>query len=127
MEQRNINAKNMVSSDQAIKDSDLKFRIELECGGLDLSRDRVECEVSAGNVILPIPSIGEEPDLSNDATTTYDPEDPNAIYVCFNTSVLPCTSVWLTVTAYVPDEDFPDGYRKEIAKTKLCNLYPKTQ
>ena len=117
----------MVSSKQAIKDSDLKFRIEVECGGLDLSRDRVECEVSAGNVILPIPSIGEEPDLNNDATTTYDPEDPNAIYVCFNTSILPCTSVWLTVTAYVPDEDFPDGYRKEIAKTKLCNLYPKTQ
>ena len=117
----------MESENQPIKESDLKFRVEIQCEGLDISRDRIECEINAGHVILPIPSIGDEPDTENDAATTYDPEDPNAIYICFNTTVLPCTSVWLNVIAYVPDDDFPDGYRKEIARTKLCNLYPKHQ
>jgi len=33
-----------------------------------------------------------------------------------------CSAMFLTVHAFVPDEDFADGYREEIERVKLCYL-----
>lgn len=112
---------------KTIKGTDLKYRVEINCSGLDVSIDRVECTVVGGGTSLPIPPLGEQADLEHDARTLYNEDEENVLYICFNTSVFPNTSLHLIVKAYVPDEDFPDGFRTEIAKTKLCDLYPSTQ
>lgn len=112
----------MNSETRVIQGSDLKFRIEIESESFDTSRDSVTCEISAGEVSFTIPAPNTS-NYGNDAAMIYDEENPNVIYICFNTTILPCTSVYLTVKVHIADDDFPDGYRTEISRVKLCTLY----
>lgn len=108
---------------KVIHGSDLKYKIEIESESFDTSTDSVTCEISAGDVSFVIPQPNES-SHGNDAAMIYDDEDSKVIYVCFNTSRLPlCTPVYLTVKVHIADDDFPDGYRTEISKVKLCTLY----
>ena len=112
----------MSSETRIIQGSDLKYRIEIESESFSTSTDSVTCEISAGEVSFTIPAPNTS-NYSNDAAMIYDDEDPKVIYICFSTEALPCTSVYLTVKVHIVDDDFPDGFRTEISRVKLCTLY----
>lgn len=45
-------------------------------------------------------------------------------YVCFNTADFGAGKYYATLTAYVPDSDFPDGLRTEVKKFELDTVEP---
>ncbi len=40
--------------------------------------------------------------------------------VCFDSNDMGVGEVWMISYAYIPDSDFPDGFRTEVNKTRLC-------
>lgn len=117
----------MTYDDTAIQGTDLKFRVEIECPGLDLSVDEIEVFISSRSNEIPVVHTDSMAGggLEDKAAWFADPDAVNAIYVCIPTRHLPCAALWLVVKAYVPDPDFPDGERTEISRLKLCTLTPQ--
>ena len=110
--------------DNAIQGTDLKFRVEIDCSGFDLSEDELEIAILARKKEIPVPHLDSlsGDDLSGKAAWLCDPDAVNTIYVCIPTRGLPQTVLWLLVKAHVPDPDFPSGERVEIATLQLCTL-----
>lgn len=117
----------MANNDIAIQGTDLKYRVEINCPDFDLSVDELEVFVTSRSNDMPVAHTDSLSDdgLENKAAWFADPDACNAIYVCIPTRNLPCAALWLMVKAHVPDPDFPDGERTEIAKLKLCTITPQ--
>ena len=89
--------------------TDLKFIIEIESPGFDITRDDFEVllEGGEGSVLL------RKEDIVR---------DDNNWYICFSTKDLGAGLVYATVTAHVPDDDFEDGIRDEVDKYVIADI-----
>lgn len=90
--------------------SEQKYRVTLRADGFDMDRDDYEIIITSGKKTITL----HRPDVLID--------DKGNHYIAIDTTGFKRGDVYATVYAYVPDEDFPDGVRTEIAKVKLTTL-----
>lgn len=94
---------------RVIRGTDLKFLINIECSGFSMDDDDFYCVVTCGKSEVTIPKA--EMAIGDDG-----------FLMTVKTDGMSCSAMYLTVHAFVPDEDFADGYREEIERAKLCYL-----
>lgn len=92
------------------KGTELKFLVELECEGFDITRDDFNIEVVRGSVSQVI----QKAEM---------PHDEEGYYLCFDTADFGTGVINAIITAYVPDTDFADGIRTEKLKVELTTSY----
>ena len=89
---------------------ELKYAVRITASGFSMDGDDFEIVVSCGSRKR---TYAKE-DLLLDLQGNY--------YLAIDTSEFKKGDLYATVYAYVPDDDFPDGKRTEIYKTKLTTL-----
>lgn len=87
----------------------LKYAVSLSSPGFDLQRDEFSVDIIRGPKRIHF----EKEDLVVDENGKY--------YVCFDTMELGGGIIEAIITAFVPDEDFDDGIRTEVAKLRLLS------
>lgn len=88
----------------------LKYIIEIGSSGFSMESDRFTVDIMRGNNAMHF----EKYDMETD--------DQGNWYVCFDTLALGTGRVTAKVTAYVPDDDYEDGFRVEVQKIDLVNI-----
>ena len=91
------------------KGTELKFKVELESGGFDMSRDDFELEVVSGTTSVTL----QKEDLH---------EEDGSYYAYVDTMELDTGQVKVIGKACVPDTGASGGIRQEIAVAQLCTL-----
>lgn len=87
--------------------TELKFAFTITADGFDMDTDDYEITLSCGGKRLPVPK-----------EDIVDGEDGH--YLLVDTSQFPSGTLRMVVTAQVPDDDFGDGMRAEVAALDLC-------
>lgn len=87
--------------------TELKYAITITSPGFDMGKDNFEVTLKRGSKSLHF----TKDDLVVDEDGQY--------YVCFDSADLGTGMVAAVITAYVPDDDFPDGLRTEVYKMDL--------
>lgn len=96
--------------------TELKVKVTIEAGGFDMNRDNFTIDVKRKN--------------SNEIIRHFEKSDLLQIdngggwFMLLDSSELGTGTICAVVTAYVPDEDFKDGFRKEVQKVTLFNVTP---
>ena len=90
--------------------SELKYLVEITAGGFNMMDDNFEIEVSVGNK----KKIYAKSDLLIDQEGNF--------YLVIDSSEFKSGDMYATTFVYIPDNDFPDGLRTEIEKTKLTRI-----
>lgn len=90
--------------------ADLKFLVELTAPGFDMDDDDFTIELKGRSASK---TFSKE-DLVTDGEGNW--------YCCFNSTAFGAGVIQVVITAYVPDDDFEDGYRTEINKYNLINV-----
>lgn len=87
--------------------TNLKYKLEIEAEGFSMDTDGFEVDITCG-------MKSQHFDKENLET-----DDQGNWYVCFDTQALGPGRLFATVTAYVPDDDYPDGLRREVERLEL--------
>lgn len=87
---------------------DLKIAVSYEAQGFDMERDNFEVSLKVGNTILKTYSKAE---VSLDESGTW--------FIPVVAEDLKPGNIEVIFRAFVPDTDFPNGYRRDIDKKKL--------
>lgn len=90
--------------------TELKFLVEIGAGGFSMADDRFTVDIMRGNNVLHF----EKEDMELDRNGNW--------YVCFDTLALGTGIVTAKITAYIPDDDYVDGFRTEIQKMTLLTI-----
>ena len=90
--------------------ADLKFLVELTAPGFDMDDDDFTVTLTGRKV----EKVFHKQDLVTDGEGHW--------YCCFNSTEFGPGVIQVILTAYVPDDDFEDGYRTEINKYNLINV-----
>lgn len=96
--------------DEAFLGTEKKYLIKIESSGFDMETDDFEIEIKRGPKTIHL----EKSDLVQDVEGNF--------FITFDTQELGAGGVSMTVTAHVPDEDFPDGIRDEVDKFKFLRI-----
>ena len=88
------------------------YLIEIGAGGFDMLRDKFSVDILRGPNCLHF----DKADMEVDESGHW--------YVCFDTMALGTGKVTAKVTAFVPDTDYPDGFRSEVQKIDLVIIKP---
>lgn len=91
----------MAQEDRYYLGSDLKFKIEITASGFDQSTDNYTVDLYCGNKKI---SYKKEDIVEQDSN----------YYLLVDTSLLKPGTMKLVITAFVPDDTFDSGVRKEI-------------
>lgn len=89
----------------------LKFAISISSPGFNMTEDDFTVDIRRGAKTIHF----DKEDLVVDENDQY--------YVCFDTAELGGGVVEAIITAFVPDDDFSDGIRTEVAKITLLSVY----
>lgn len=89
--------------------TDLKFRLDIEASGFSQDADRYEVTLIQGNQKWDVP-----------ASDIVEGEDGH--YLLVDTTQFRNGLVRMVVTAYIKDNDFPKGVRREVAAMDLCYI-----
>lgn len=101
-----------MTQDFIIKGTELKYKVAITASGFDMDSDDFFFTVSCGGVSKTILK----------ADCIYDNEN---WYLCFDTSGFNPGRMTVETTAVIPDTDFADGYRTEVASSVLGILKPE--
>ena len=99
-----------LSNDSTYIGTRLKYVLEIAAQGFSMEKDRFCVDICRGPNTLHFDKL----DLEFDDDGNY--------YVCFDSLALGTGKVYAVVTAYVPDTDYPDGFRKEVQKIDLLQI-----
>lgn len=89
--------------------TDLKFKIDIQADGFDMEYDDFSVALKCGNNTIEVP----KENIVNDGEGNW--------FILVSTDAFRGSGlVSMIVTAYVPDEDFPSGIRREVEKIELC-------
>lgn len=102
----------MLSDDQIYIGTELKYLVEVGAQGFDMANDRFTVDIMRGPNLIHF----EKEDMELDENGNY--------YVCFDTMALGTGKVTAKIIAYVPDTDYPDELRTEVAKIDLVVIQP---
>lgn len=92
-----------------IRGTKVKHLVQIECPGFNMDDDDFSCVTTCGDVTV----VTEKSDMAI---------DDDGFYFVLDTVDFPCSTVYLTVVAQVPDPDFPGGFRTEKARKQLFNV-----
>lgn len=98
--------------------TEVKYLVKIESCGFDMVADDFEITIKRGTTSRTF----HKNDLIEEVITI--PEEVHNFYLCFDTSYFGPGVLTAIVKAYVPDNDFPDGYRTEIEKFDLMTSLP---
>lgn len=98
--------------------TEVKYLVNIESCGFDMVADDFEITIKRGTTSRTF----HKNDLIEEVITI--PEEVHNFYLCFDTSYFGPGVLTAIVKAYVPDNDFPDGYRTEIEKFDLMTSLP---
>ena len=87
----------------------LKYLVEITAGGFSMENDDFNIVLSVGRKTRKF----EKNELVNDG---------EHFYLVFDTAEFCIGELNATVTAYVPDTDFPDNIRTEVYKVRLTTI-----
>jgi hypothetical protein len=90
--------------------TDLKFLISIEAQGFSMDLDDYKIVLRCKNVQKTV--------TKNDIVV----DDQNNHYLCVDSTQFGPGMLQMVVYAYVPDEDFPDNDRAEVAVLNLCEI-----
>lgn len=90
--------------------TEVNYRVGIIAAGFSMADNDFTVEIVRGMKHL----LFNKSDLATDASGNY--------YVCFDTAQLGTGVASAIITAYVPDEFFPDGYRTEVQKFDLLTI-----
>lgn len=96
--------------ERAFIGTELKFLVEIEAGGFSMVDDDFTVTIKRGSK----QKVFAKTDLARDAEDNF--------YVCFDSAEFGSGMIQAVVTAYVPDTDFPDGFRTEVFLMDLVNV-----
>lgn len=107
--------------DEAFLGTEKKYLIKIESSGFDMETDDFEVLLKRGGNTL---TIRKEDMVVEPYTVIVDNVEVTKknYYICFNTADLGPGVVSMTVTAHVPDTDFPDGIRDEVDKFNFLRI-----
>ena len=91
--------------------TELKYQLDITCEGFDMLQDDFKVIVKTGTNREVTITKGEMILTENDK-----------FIFTIDTAILGTGKYYLTVVAYVPDEDFDDGLRTEVMKETLCEV-----
>lgn len=99
-------------NDNPVKGTELKYQVVIAAEGFSMDNDDWSVTITRGRI-----------------SQTFDKADcihgEGGWYVCFDTAVFGPGDYYATLTAYVPDSDFPDGLRTERKKIYLRYVEPE--
>ena len=90
--------------------TDLKFELDITASGFDMAEDDYEITLVSNNRSYDVES--------KDIVTSTDGKQ----YLLVDTTKFPSGLIKMVVTAYVPDDDFPNAVRREVTKADLCYI-----
>lgn len=90
--------------------TELKYALNISAEGFSMAEDNFRVELKCG----PRSIVLEKDDLTRDGEDNY--------YITFDSREIGPGRITAIITAYVPDEDFEDGLRTEIAKVDLAYI-----
>lgn len=93
--------------------TDLKFEIDIDCAGFSMQDD---------NFIINLVQNNKSVEVRKSQLI----EDDNNYYLPVDTTQFKPWTVKMVVTAYVPDDDFPNGIRREVAVSDLFTVKKTT-
>jgi hypothetical protein len=99
-----------VIEDEAFLGTEKKYLLEIKSAGFDMETDDFNVTIKRGANVITL----KKEDLVQDHEGNF--------YITFDTSDLGTGVASVTVTAYVPDSDFPDGLRTEVEKFNLVRI-----
>ena len=91
--------------------TDLKFKITITADGFDQSSDDYKIELYCGNTQITI-----------NKSDIYTDPDTGDFYLLVETSKLRPGLLKMVVTAYVNDDAFPSGVRKEVTVQNIAYI-----
>jgi len=94
------------TKDKTYLGTELKYKVTITASGFSMDDDDWSVTISRGKISKSFPK-----------SECIHGED--GWYVCFDTSELGAGQYIATITALVPDDDFPDGFRTEVQKITL--------
>lgn len=89
--------------------TELKYLVEITAAGFSMATDDFNIVLSRGSHSVTF----EKSDLVTDGENYY---------LVFDTAQFRTGDLYYTITAYVPDNDFPDGLRTEVFKKRLTTI-----
>lgn len=89
--------------------TDLKFKLGISCTGFSMADDDFSVTLVQGNVSIVV-------------TKDEMVEDAGDYYLLVDTTQFKPGELKMIVTAYVPDDDFPGGTRREVNVAYLCSI-----
>lgn len=101
-----------LSKDEIYIGTELKYLVEIGAQGFSMDKDRFTVDIMRG------------PNTIHFEKTDMEFDDNGNYYVCFDTLSLGTGVVTAKVTAYVPDTDYPDGFRTEVQRIDLITIKP---
>ena len=91
--------------------TELKFLVTMTATGFSMDTDNWSVTVTRGRISKTFPKT--------DCIRGTD-----GWYLCFDSAEFGPGQYYATLTAYVPDNDFPDGMRTEVTKVPLPPVEP---
>ena len=88
--------------------TELKFTLDIQSEGFDMADDDFKVVIKNTKSSVEI--------LKSDMILT---EDEKYLFT-IDTGVMGTGEYWISIFAYVPDDDFDDGLRTEVQKQLLC-------
>lgn len=110
---------NYLQHQRAFVGTEKKIRIEIEGEGFDMVTDNFDVILRCGEV----EKLFHKEDLIEN-TVIEDEQEKHEFILCYNTADFGPGQLVCIVKAYVPDTDFPDGFRTEIDKFNLIPIDP---
>lgn len=99
-----------MDANKAYIGTELKFAIAIEAEGFSMEDDNFTVELRCGLKSITL----DKGDCIEDASGNW--------YITFDSRELGSGIVRAIITAYVPDDDFDDGFRTEVAKIDLIHI-----
>lgn len=96
-----------MAKDRIFVGTELKFKVDIQAGGFSMEDDDFTVTIRRRNQ----ERVFHKEDMVIDGEGGY--------YVCFDTAEFGTGIISAVVTAYVPDQDFPDGLRTEVTEMDL--------
>lgn len=90
--------------------TEFKFVLDIQADGFSMETDDFNVVLKRGGKSLKL----EKEDLVED--------EHGVFYVCFDSAELGKGNIVAIITAYVPDDDFEDGFRTEVMKIDLITV-----
>ena len=102
----------MANEKKIYQGTELKFQLDIESVGFSMINDDFKVVVKNKNTQQSVVILKSDMIITQEEKFLF----------TIDTSVLGIGTYIITTTAYVPDEDFKDGYRTEVQKQTLCQV-----